>query len=144
MAGKSALGAGGALGTAAEFLDGDMHGAAIAVIVVPASGIVTADGCLGGRRHIVGADIAVGFVVAIAAANRIGRTCVVDAHPIETASTALVVATVALGTVKITHDNSPPLTICPLSGRNMRGRYSLRRYQIFTAATEIYHIWGLC
>lgn len=136
----SAFGAGGALGAAAAFLDGDVHGIAVAVIVVPASGIVTADGRLRGGRYIVGTDIAVRFVVAVAAAYRIGRACVVDAHTIQAASAALVVAAVALGTVKITHGNSPPVTICPPFCRIMQARQRLQHYQIFTGATEIYHI----
>ena len=65
----SAVSAGGTLRSAAAFLDGDVHGGAVAAVVVAAPGIVAADGSLGGRRDVIGTDVAVGFAVAVTAAN---------------------------------------------------------------------------
>lgn len=65
----SALGAGGTLRTTAAFLDGDMHGGTMAVVVKAASGVITADCRFSGGRHVIGTDIAICFIVAIAAAN---------------------------------------------------------------------------
>ena len=65
----SALGTGGTLRTAAAFLDGDMHGGTMAVVVKAASGVITTDCRFSGGRHVIGTDVAVRFVVAITAAN---------------------------------------------------------------------------
>ena len=113
MLGVSAVSAGGALGATAALLDGDVHGRTAAVIIVAASKIITPDGGFGSWRNIVRTDIAIGFIVAVTAANRIGGAGVVNAYPVQTASTAFVVTAVRLGTVKITHFISPPTAECP-------------------------------
>ena len=99
MCGKSAVGAGGALGTAAAFLDGDVHGRTTAVIIVAAASVIASDGGFGTGRNIVGTHVAVSFIVAIATANRVGRAGMVNAHAVKAASAALV----GLGTIEITH-----------------------------------------
>lgn len=103
VCGKSAVGAGSALGTAAAFLDGDVHGRTTAVIVVAAARIITADGGFGTGWDIVGTYVAVSFIVAIAAANRVGRAGMVNTHAVKATSAALVMAAVGLGTIEITH-----------------------------------------
>ena len=103
MCGKSAVGAGGALGTAAAFLDGDVHGRTTAVIIVAAASVIASDGGFGTGRNIVGTHVAVSFIFAIATANRVGRAGMVNAHAVKAASAALVMAAVGLGTIEITH-----------------------------------------
>lgn len=99
----SALGAGGTLGTAAAFLDGDVHGGTVAVVVVAAAGIITADRRFGGGRHVVGADIAICLIVAVTVAYGISRSGMMDAHAVQTAPAAFVMTAIGLRTVKITH-----------------------------------------
>lgn len=62
----SAVGAGGATRAAGSLFDVDVHGAAADIFVVTAACVITAHGGLGRGGGIVGGDVAVGFIVAVA------------------------------------------------------------------------------
>ena len=87
-------------------LDVDMGGGALMGGIVAAAGVVAAHGRFGAGGRVVSGHVPIGFVAAVAAADRIGLPGVMDLDAAQAAGARLVVAGVALLTVEITHSSN--------------------------------------
>ena len=99
----SARGAGSAGRAAAARVHADMAGTAAVPLLMAAAAVVAGDLGLGACGLVVGGNVPVALVVAVAAAHGVGLAGVADLNVVQTAAAGLVVAAIILCAIQIRH-----------------------------------------